>query len=82
LIDAGVSAETLKIVMRHASFMTTEKHYGAIRSAQSAALEIATRTHASARNSELVGGLVGGHGQSAALTADERIVLKSLLEKL
>ncbi|MFN5284241.1 MAG: hypothetical protein ACK5KS_05410, partial [Planctomyces sp.] len=77
LIDAGVSAETLKIVMRHASFMTTEKHYGAIRSAQSAALEIATRTHASARNSELVGGFVGGHGQSAALTADERIVLKS-----
>ena len=33
LINARVSAETLKVVMRHADFGTTEKHYGAIRSA-------------------------------------------------
>jgi integrase len=34
LINAGVSAETLKVVMRHCDFATTEKHYGAIRSAK------------------------------------------------
>ena len=33
LINAGVSAETLKVVMRHKDFATTEKHYGAMRSA-------------------------------------------------
>ncbi|MFZ9092188.1 MAG: tyrosine-type recombinase/integrase, partial [Planctomycetaceae bacterium] len=33
LINAGVSAETLKVVMRHKDFGTTEKHYGAHRSA-------------------------------------------------
>lgn len=27
LINLGVSAETLKVIMRHASFSTTEKHY-------------------------------------------------------
>lgn len=43
LINAGVSAETLKVVMRHADFGTTEKHYGAIRSAQSAAKELHER---------------------------------------
>lgn len=40
LINAGVSAETLKVVMRHSNFATTEKHYGAIRSAQAAATEV------------------------------------------
>ena len=40
LINAGVSAETLRVVMRHASFATTEKHYGAIRSATAAAEEV------------------------------------------
>ena len=33
LINSGVSAETLKVVMRHHDFATTERHYGAIRSA-------------------------------------------------
>jgi integrase len=33
LINAGVSAETLKVVMRHKDFATTEKHYGAMHSA-------------------------------------------------
>ncbi len=55
LIDAGVSAVTLKIVMRHASFVTTEKHHGAIRSAQTVSLKIATRTHTSGKTSELLG---------------------------
>ena len=40
LINAGVSAETLKVVMRHADFATTEKYYGATRSAQAAASEV------------------------------------------
>jgi integrase len=40
LINDGVSAETLKLVLRHSDFATTEKFYGAIRSAQAAAKEI------------------------------------------
>ncbi|MCA9147490.1 MAG: site-specific integrase, partial [Planctomycetales bacterium] len=43
LINQGVSAETLKVVMRHSDFATTEKHYGALRSAQSAAAEISKK---------------------------------------
>jgi integrase len=40
LINSGVSAETLKVVMRHMDFNTTQKHYGAIRSAQAASKEV------------------------------------------
>jgi integrase len=40
LFDLGVSTETLRIVLRHADFSTTERHYGAVRGAQSAASEI------------------------------------------
>ena len=40
LINAGVSAETLTVVMRHSDFATTQKFYGAMRSAQSAAAEV------------------------------------------
>ena len=59
LINAGVSAETLKVVMRHKDFATTERHYGALRSAQSAAAEISTRLAPSTENSAFVGGFVG-----------------------
>lgn len=82
LINHGVSAETLKVVMRHASFSTTEKHYGAIRTAQNAAAEIVTRMKSSTQNSAFVGGLVGGHGSEAGLTPGEISALKSLLAKL
>ena len=41
LINAGVSAETLKVVMRHRDFATTERFYGARKQAQSAAAEMA-----------------------------------------
>ena len=78
LINHGVSAETLKVVMRHASFSTTEKHYGAIRTAPNAAAEIVTRMKSSTQNSALV----GGHGSEAGLTPGEISALKSLLEKL
>ena len=56
LINIGVSAETLKVVMRHKDFATTEKHYGALRSAQSAGAEIVARLRPAAENSAFVGG--------------------------
>ena len=86
LINAGVSAETLKVVMRHKDFGTTEKHYGAMRSAQSAGQEVLSRLsptqQVSPQNSELVGGLVGGQKKAPQLSAEELLVLKSLLAKL
>lgn len=82
LINQGVSAETLKVVMRHKDFVTTEKHYSAVRSAQSAAAEIASKILRTDRNSELVGGLMGGHEKTPQLNAEELSVLKALLTKL
>ena len=58
LINLGVSAETLKVVFRHSSFATTEKFYGASRSAQAAAKEVSEKFNECKKN-ELVGGLVG-----------------------
>ena len=55
LINAGGSAETLKVVMRHKDFATAERHYGALRSAQSAAAEISTRLAPYTENIALVG---------------------------
>ncbi|WP_145223513.1 tyrosine-type recombinase/integrase [Gimesia alba] len=40
LINAGISAETLKVILRHRDFSTTEKFYGATKAAQAAAGEI------------------------------------------
>ena len=51
LIDAGVSAETLMVVMRHADFATTQKFYGAMRSAQSAAAEVRQKMSADTKSS-------------------------------
>ena len=82
LINIGVSAETLKVVMRHKDFATTEKHYGALRSAQSAAAEIAVRLRPAAENSAFVGGLVGGIGRAPQLSTEELSTLKSLLARL
>ena len=82
LINAGVSAETLKVVMRHKDFATTEKHYGAMRSAQSAGAEIIARLRPSNENSAFVGGLVGGIKKAPQLSAEELLMLKSLLAKL
>ena len=58
LINAGVSAETLMVVMRHKSFSTTQKYYGATRAAQSAAAEIHKMLSAERRRIGLVGGLI------------------------
>ena len=57
LINAGVSAETLKVIMRHRDFSTTERYYGATRRAQSVAAEIAERLAGECRIS---GGISGG----------------------
>ena len=78
LINAGVSAETLKVVMRHTDFATTEKHYGAVRSAQNAGAEIVARLNVACKNSALVGGLK----TVPQLSSEEMLVLKSLLERL
>ncbi len=56
LMNSGVSAETLKVIMRHADFATTEKHYGAIRSAQAAGDELQEKLKSKTKKSVLVGG--------------------------
>lgn len=56
LDDHGVLAETLKVIMRHKNFATTEPHYGAVRSAESAAKEIAAKLASNPTASELGGG--------------------------
>ncbi len=81
LINAGVSAETLKLMMRHESFVTTERYYGAVRSAQVAGNEIAACL-AAAQKPPFVGGLMGGPPDKSRLTSDEVKALKSLLAKL
>ena len=55
LINQGVSAETLKLILRHADFATTEKYYGAVKSVQSASNEIRSLTLA--RSNEEAQGL-------------------------
>lgn len=82
LINAGVSAETLKVVMRHKDFRTTERFYGATRAAQSAAREINEKMAAALTQIELVGGLVGGQNKPPQLSAEEVHKLKSLLDSL
>ena len=77
-----MSAETLKVVMRHRDFSTTEKHYGAVRSAQNAGAEIVARLRPAADNSAFVGGLMGGVNKAPQLSAEELLVLKSLLARL
>ena len=81
LINAGVSAETFKVIMRHSNFTTTEKHYGATRSAQSAARELVERLE-NAKITPLVGGLMGGTKEAPQLTTKELQKLTSLLETL
>ena len=82
LINAGVSAETLKVVMRHADFATTEKYYGAMRSAQAAASEVRQKLTPDATSDALVGGLMGGHEKTPQLSAAELSTLKRLLASI
>ncbi|MCO8124756.1 site-specific integrase [Stieleria sp. TO1_6] len=82
LINAGVSAETLKVVMRHADFATTEKYYGAMRSAQAAANEVRQKLTPDATSDALVGGLMGGHEKTPQLSTAELSKLKRLLNSI
>jgi hypothetical protein len=54
LINADVSAETLKAVLRHEDFKTTERFYGAVRVAQSAAAEVHQKLANAGKESESV----------------------------
>ncbi|VAX38755.1 hypothetical protein MNBD_PLANCTO02-373 [hydrothermal vent metagenome] len=75
LINAGASAETLKVILRHKDFATTEKFYGATKAAQAAATEIhrkLTAEHHSGESANL----------PAQLSAEEVQKLKSLLNSL
>lgn len=76
LINAGVSAETLKVVMRHRDFATTEKFYGATRAAQSAAAEIEERLTAQHAKSE------SGDEDVPRLTSEQLKKLKALLASI
>lgn len=80
LINLGVSAETLKVILRHRDFVTTEKFYGAIRSAQSAGTEV--RAKLAPASTPFVGGLMGGTEKAPQLSAEELLKLKSLLNSL
>ena len=82
LINLGVSAETLKVVMRHADFATTEKFYGAMRSAQAAATEVHSKLTVPPENPSIVGGLVGGKKTAPQFSTEEQSKLKSLLDSL
>jgi integrase len=82
LINAGVTAETLKVVMRHCDFATTEKHYGAIRSAQVAASEVHAKLAHTASPHSFVGGLMGGDKAAPQLNAEELKKLRCLLNAL
>jgi integrase len=75
LINAGVSAETLMVLMRHRSFATTQKYYGATRAAQSAAAEIYSRL-ATARDAH------NSNEEASHLTIEELQKLRALLARI
>ena len=81
LINAGVSAETLKIVLRHEDFKTTERYYGAVREAQAAAAEVYQKllsSSAGCKKNELIGEIA----MSPQLNPEEFKKLKALLNSL
>jgi len=82
LVNAGISAETLKVVMRHREFSTTEKYYGATKRAQSAATELMEKLAVECSKSELVGALVGAPDARLSFTPQQLQKLKALLETI
>lgn len=78
LINSGVSAETLMVIMRHKDFATTHKFYGAKRAAQAAASEVYQKLGVGER-AEM---LVRDAEQLGNLTAAEMATLKRLLKSL
>jgi integrase len=82
LINLGVSAESLQVIMRHEDFATTQKFYSGTKEAQAAAAEVYEKLAAGSKKSELVGGLVGGLLPNLTLTPEQQKKLKALLESL
>jgi len=78
LINLGVSAETLMVIMRHKDFGTTRKFYGAKRAAQSAAVEIHQKLAISERAEELVHDVE----QLGKFSTSEMKTLKRLVKSL
>ena len=69
------------VVMRHADFATTQKFYGAMRSAQSAAAEVQQKLSSGEKHA-IVGGFVGGTEPVTHLSESEVRKIKSLLASL
>ena len=78
LINAGISAETLMVIMRHKDFTTTTKFYGAKRAAQAAAAEVDQKLVVGEKAEELVHDVE----QLGKSTAEEMKTLKRLLNSL
>jgi hypothetical protein len=78
LINAGVSAETLMVIMRHKDFATTRKFYGARRAAQAAAAEVQQKLALGERAEELVHDVE----QLGKFSVPEMKTLKRLLRSL
>ena len=78
LINAGVSAETLKVVLRHKDFNTTERFYGATRAAQSAASEI----HLKLADEAAATDFLPKTQDASQLSAEEVQMLKTLLNSI
>jgi integrase len=81
LVDAGVSVELLQLLMRHADFATTRRHYAGARAVQSASLDLRQRL-AAATSPAIAGGLMGGGEPAPRLTEVESAKLKALLASL
>lgn len=77
LINAGISAETLKVVLRHKDFNTTERFCGASRAAQAAAIENHEKLKLESEN-----GSIEVPANSAPLSSRELQKLKRLLRSL
>jgi integrase len=82
LINLGVSAESLQVIMRHEDFATTQKFYSGTKEAQAAAAEVYEKLAAGSKKSELAGGLAGGLLLNHTLTPEQQKKLKALLESL
>jgi hypothetical protein len=72
----GVTAETLRVLMRHQDQDTTEKYYTGIKHPQTAAAEINGKMASEDQNSEFVGRFL----DPTNLTSEQLKTLKSLLE--
>lgn len=78
LINLGISAETLMVIMRHRDFATTRKFYGAKRAAQAAATEIHQKLLAADKADEPNRGL----DELGKLSGEQLKKLKQLLNSI